>query len=111
MNVVARKQNEFTCPHLEGGTIVDSQLHVPRRDKMRGDDMSRGGQERFAIVGGDSSAQTPGRSELRLEEDPSRQPNHTQHIRKRIQHLTALLSGVRSRFSGAPVIHRLNCDA
>lgn len=93
---IARKQNEFACPYVEGGAIVDSQLHMPRRDKMRRNDMSRCRQERFAIVCRDSSADAPGRSEFRLEEAPSRQPNHTQDIRKRIQQLPALLSGVRS---------------
>ncbi|MCY1379105.1 hypothetical protein D9M69_667950 [compost metagenome] len=111
MCVVARKQNEFACPYLDGGTTVDLNLHAPSGDKVRRNDVSRCRQERLAIICRDSAVDAPGRSELRLEEDPSRQPNHTQHIRKRIQHLTALLSGVRSRFSGAPVIHRLNCDA
>ena len=96
MSVIVRKQNEFACPHVNGGTTVDLQLHMPRGDKMRRNNMSRCRQERFAIVRRDFSAEAPGRSEFRLEEDPSREPNDTQDIRKRIQQLPALLSGVRS---------------
>ncbi|MNN74016.1 hypothetical protein D3C81_1901780 [compost metagenome] len=85
MGVVARQQNEFACPHLDGGITVDANLHVPGGDKMRGDDMSGCRQERLAIIRRESAVDAPGRSQLRLEEDASRQPDHTQHIRKRIQ--------------------------
>jgi hypothetical protein len=83
MGVVARQQDKFACPHVHDGTTVDLYLHASGGDKMRGNDMSGCRQERFAIICRESSVDAPGRSEFRLEEDPSRQPNHTQYIRKR----------------------------
>ncbi|MNY31822.1 hypothetical protein D3C86_1659990 [compost metagenome] len=80
MSVIARQQNQFACPHLDGGITVDSYLHGAGGNKMRRNDVPRCNQERFAIIRRDSAVDAPGRSEFGLEEDPTRQPDHPQDI-------------------------------
>ncbi len=57
----------------------------PDDDEMRGDDVAGRGDVGLALFRGEPSGQAPGCGEFRLEEHASDQPDHPQHIGKRVQ--------------------------